>query len=245
VTSINLWPVSEFALVLTAIGLKLGHVESVVLDLVIFTMIISAVLGTYLMTASHAVQGRMSAWLARRGWAGRQGPEEAKAAVGEAHPIVLLGFHRIASAFLHDLESERPELLEKVRVVDFNPYVLENLRRRGVACTYGDIANPDTLHHAGLEHAQVAVCTIPDTLLKGTTNRRLLAHLRRLAPEAKLLMTAETSAGEAALFGDGATAVLVPQRAAGASVLADVLALAEGRPPPSSETKRVRPEVLA
>ena len=75
VVSTNLWPVSEFALVLTAIGLKLGHIQSIVLDLVLFTMILSAVAGTYLMLASHAVATRVQRFLGKVGWA-REGAAE-------------------------------------------------------------------------------------------------------------------------------------------------------------------------
>jgi hypothetical protein len=247
VSAMNLWPVSEFSLVLTAIGLKLGHVEAPVLDVVLFTMILTAVAGTYLIGASHPLYVRMQGWLDRRGW-GRPGagaPEGASSAHAADRPIALLGFHRIASAFLHDLEATRPELLKKVLVVDFNPVVLEELRRRGVACAYGDLANPDTLHHVGLEGAEVIVCTIPDTLFKGTNNLRLLANVRGLCPGAKVVATAETAAVEQALLAAGAAAVLVPQRAAGASALSDVLALLDGRRPPSAAASDVlRPEVL-
>jgi hypothetical protein len=60
--------------------------------------------------------------------------------------------------------------------------VLEEFRRCGIACAYADLANPDSLHHAGLHHCRIAVCTIPDTLFKGTTNRRLLATVRVALP---------------------------------------------------------------
>jgi hypothetical protein len=240
VGSVNLWPVSEFALVLTAIGLQLGHVEKAVLDVVLFVMLLTAVAGTYLIAASHAVYGRLHAFLARRGWARETAPAvEDRLGHDDDHPVVLLGFHRIASAFLHDLLAARPDLQPKVKVVDFNPVVLDELRRRGVACAYGDLANPDTLHHAGIHGAKVVLSTVPDTLLKGTTNRRIIAHARALCPDAKVVATAETVAVEQALLAEGAAAVLVPQRAAGASAVADVLALLEGRPPPSASVDGV------
>ena len=92
------------------------------------------------------------------------------------------------------------------------------------------MANPDSLHHAGLHHCRIAICTIPDTLFKGTTNRRLLAAVRSVAPEAQVIVTADTATAERDLLADGAAAVLVGPRAAARSVLADVLALLDGRP---------------
>ena len=52
---------------------------------------------------------------------------------------------------------------------------------------YGDISHPETLVHAGVTSAQILICTVPDALLKGTTNARLVRHLRELNPEAKSL----------------------------------------------------------
>jgi Kef-type K+ transport system membrane component KefB len=245
VASMNLWPVSEFALVLTSIGLvTYGHVTGVVLDLVLLTTILTAVAGTYLILGSDRAQRRVAGALRRLG-VGRTGADEAPREPGHRHRLVLLGFHRIASALLSELERRRPDLLKEVLVVDFNPVVLRDLSRRGVANHYGDLAHPDTLAHAGVGEADVAVCTVPDTLLKGTTNLRILAHVRRLAPNARIATTAETTAAEQALLASGAAAVLVPPRAAGTSAVEDVVALLEGLVPPSrARSEEVRGEVL-
>ena len=47
---------------------------------------------------------------------------------------------------------------------------------------YGDLANPETLHHVGLNEAQVIVCTIPDDLLRGIDNKSLVHVVREMAP---------------------------------------------------------------
>ncbi len=247
VVSMNLWPASEFALVLTAIGLKLGahrgrgprrrplHHDPVG-------------------GRGHLPHGREPPHLRPHPRLARatrlrprlgDRPRGRRRGHGADHPIVLLGFHRTASALLHELETTRPDLLPQVHVVDFNPVVLDELRRRGISCAYGDLANPDTLHHAGVASAQVALSSIPDTLLKGTTNRRILGHLKHLCPSAKHVVTAETTSMEQALFADGAAAVLVPYRAAATAALTDVLALLEGREAPSAATRgAVRNEIL-
>lgn len=247
VVPMNLWPVSEFSLVLAAIGVAQGDISRTVLDVLLFTMILSSVAGTYLIAATHPIYLSVQRFLDRRGWSRKAGAASAEDASHDGHgkPIVLLGFHRIASALLSDLQRTRPDLVKDVLVVDFNPVVLDGLKRRGVACAYGDLAHPDSLQHAGIAGCKVAVCTIPDTLFKGTTNRRLLSVVKGLSPDAKVVVTAETAALERDLLAAGAAAILVPQRAAGASGLADVLALLEGRPPPSSAASaESRDEVL-
>jgi len=81
---------------------------------------------------------------------------------------------------------------------------------RGFHWAYGDLAHPDSLEHAGIEHARIIVCTISDTWLKGISARRLLANLKKLAPEAKIVMTGEEKTDWEDLTKAGADHVLVP-----------------------------------
>jgi Trk K+ transport system NAD-binding subunit len=84
------------------------------------------------------------------------------------------------------------------------------LAAQGVACHYGDIANADTLRHAGIESAGVVVSSISDWFLQGTDNRRLLRQARGLAPSARIVVTADSPAGALRLYAEGADYVLMP-----------------------------------
>jgi len=124
--------------------------------------------------------------------------DQMKSAAGAPHlpaaenTIVLLGFHRTGSSLLAALLSKWPNLVPRIRVVDFNPKVHAELRARGIEAIYGDISQRESLEHAGIPSASVIVCTIPDTLLKGTDNLRLARMLRSLNPTAAILTVAET-----------------------------------------------------
>jgi voltage-gated potassium channel Kch len=100
-------------------------------------------------------------------------------------------------------------MLERLLVIDFNPDVHAELMRRGIACRYGDVANMDTLHHAGAHDAKLVVSTIPDAILKGTDNLRLLKLARRLWPHAKVIVTGNRAASALALYEAGADFVFV------------------------------------
>jgi voltage-gated potassium channel Kch len=114
-------------------------------------------------------------------------------------------------------------------VIDFNPDVHAELTRRGIACKYGDVSNMQTLHHAEVEDAKLVVSTIPDTILRGTDNLRLLRHARRLCPHAKVVVTANRAAAALDLYEAGADYVFVP-RLHSAAQMAAILerGLAEG-----------------
>lgn len=75
--------------------------------------------------------------------------------------------------------------------MDFNPRVHQALGRLGVKVIYGDISQPETLLHAGVGRAEILACTIPDTLLKGTTNLKLVRQLRERNPDAMIVTVAE------------------------------------------------------
>ena len=69
-----------------------------------------------------------------------------------------------------------------VQVIDFNPTVMRELRRRGIKVIYGDIAHADTLHHAHIEDAALVVSSITDDILRGTSNLRILHTVKRVSP---------------------------------------------------------------
>jgi voltage-gated potassium channel Kch len=116
--------------------------------------------------------------------------------------------------------------MEQVGVVDFNPTVFHTLRSRGVKVLYGDIAHADTLAHAGVADAEIVVSSIPDSLLKGTSNERLVRHVRAVNPTAKIIATAEVLSEAEQLYAAGADYVSV-SRLSEATELIEVINASE------------------
>ena len=211
IVAINLGQVSEFSLVIVAIGAGLGHVSAGAEALVLYTLLITAVVSTYAITFNHALAHGMVRLLGLTGlraWRARGAPGPVPPA-RPPHQIFLLGVAREGIALLEHLDRESPGLKELIVAVDFNPETLERLTVLGFECHYGDIANAETLRHAGLERATVVVSSISDWMLKGTSNARVLREARLLAPTAKVIVAADTLAGAERLYADGADYVLV------------------------------------
>ena len=68
--------------------------------------------------------------------------------------------------------------ISETLVVDFNVALHDRIRAVGAHVEYGDLANPETLHHAGVDRAEVVVSTVPDDLMRGVDNRRLVEIVR-------------------------------------------------------------------
>jgi voltage-gated potassium channel Kch len=96
-------------------------------------------------------------------------------------------------------------------VVDFNPNVYRTLADRGLHVIYGDISNVDTLVHAGVGKAEIIILSVPDSLLKGADNEKLVRHVRALNPAAKIISTADLLSDVGDLYAAGADYVTVPR----------------------------------
>ena len=210
--ALNLSQVSEFSLVLMTLGVASQHISPDVKNAVSFAFVILAVLSTFAMTNSDWIVRRAVGLLKGLGLRDLDDSKKGEAN-GDHHgaKILFLGFFRAASSLVADLERDDPELLKEIGVVDFNPIVHANLTARGVKVQYGDIAQRETLIHAGIGAAEIIVCTIPDYLLKGSTNARLVRQLRSLNEKAIIIAPADTVADVEHLYAAGADYVTLPR----------------------------------
>jgi voltage-gated potassium channel Kch len=142
---------------------------------------------------------------------GQSGEGEHAEGHGEARRIVILGFFRTASALLAEIERQNKDLLDQISVVDFNPNVFRTLVGRGQHVIYGDISNVDTLVHAGVGNAEIIILSVPDSLLKGANNEKLVRHVRSINPNAKIISTADVLGDVNDIYAAGADYVTVPR----------------------------------
>jgi Kef-type K+ transport system membrane component KefB len=214
IPSINLAQMSEFSLVIASLGLALNHISAELVGTLTFVFAITSVLSTYLIAYNHEIQRWLARLLVEIGFANGVDASEDVAA-GEAHnSVVFLGCFREASSILHEMELQFKEsngesVLGRTLVIDFNPLVLNELKRRGIKCLYGDVAHMDTLHHAHIHAARIVACTISDAILRGTTNLRLLRQARRLCPSAQVIAAADNIASAIELYDQGADFVYI------------------------------------
>ncbi len=209
ITSLNLSQISEFSLVIAALGVKYGHIGQNILSLIIYAMATTSVLSSYFIKGNHQLFLLFDRLLERLGFS--SSAAEISAEAGAAHyPIVLLGFHRGARSFLEHLDNLAPQLHSQILVIDFNLEVLKEVSDRGVKGIFGDISSLETLEHAHVARAEIILSTIPDMLLKGTSNQAIVKTCRAVAPNAVIIATADATEQIEKLKGLGANEVLLP-----------------------------------
>jgi Kef-type K+ transport system membrane component KefB len=212
--AINLAQISEFSLVVIQTGVAANHITTQTANAVSFAFVVLAVLSTFVMMRSDQVTRSLIGPLKRIGIRDLDHVHSAEAGHeegghGETRRIVILGFFRAASALLAEIERQDQSLLEQISVIDFNPLVFRTLTDRGLHVIYGDISNVDTLVHAGIGKAEIIILSVPDSLLVGASNEKLVRHVRTLNPTAKIVATADFLSDVKDLYAAGADYVTV------------------------------------
>ncbi len=209
IPTINLSQISEFALVIGALGISYGHIGEKIVSIIVFTLVITATSSTYMIQASHTIFLALNPWLKKLGL--KEPYEKESEAEFEKKTILVLGFYKTASSFIYEIEKRNSPLKEKIRIIDFNPDVLRKLKKQGFDAQYGDIANLENLHHLGIAEAKVVISTIPDSILRGTTNMNILKSIKNLNSQAKVFVTSEEIKTARALYDAGADYVIIPR----------------------------------
>ncbi|MBL4907329.1 MAG: cation:proton antiporter [Sneathiella sp.] len=187
-TSIRLAQLSEFGLVIAYLGAQYGHLSDTFSSAIIFGFVLTALLTPTLYHNAYWIHKWMIPCFQMLGF---REPVEGVEKSDINADIVLLGFHRVASSLLHEIQRHHPELLPRILVIDFNVQIHPAIRKMGVNVRYGDLANEHTLQHAGVGKAKVIIATIPDDILRGITNEELVQSVKELNPEAIIISNAE------------------------------------------------------
>lgn len=200
--------ISEFSLIVVALGHKLGHLGDDVVSLVTAVGLITIAVSSYLILHSEAIYERLAPLLKFFEFGGATEKREVRKELRDH--IVLIGCHRMGHSILHSLEGLHKQFL----VVDFNPDMVAKLRRRGLQAVYGDIADPDIQNLACLDAARVVISTVPS--IQDTIT--LLSHVKAKNPKARLIVTAGTEDEAITLYERGADYVLLPHFVGGLQI---------------------------
>jgi Kef-type K+ transport system membrane component KefB len=217
--AINLCQMSELSLVLLALGKANGDVSDNIIGIAAFSFAFLAVDSTYAIFKNDFILHKTIRWLNKIGFRDLDQAAPTDGIGEKPKRICLLGFSWTASSLIGEISREQSALLSDIVVVDFNPQVYEQLRKRGVQVIYGDITQRDVLHHAGVAECEIIICSLPNMVLKGADNLKILRQLRELNPEAKIIVHAELLADIPILYAAGASFVIAPRLLEAADLL--------------------------
>ncbi len=175
--------ISEFSLIVAALGLTLGHITPETMGLITLVGVATICISTYMILYSEPLYRFLSSWLTI--FERKQPYRETEANLLQDMPVVdviLIGLGNYGSGLFNFLLTRNKTILG----VDFDPAALDKWRSCGQSVLYGDIADPEIYSQLPLNRARWVVSTVRSEGL----NRDLLEHLKRRAFKGKTAIAA-------------------------------------------------------
>ena len=149
--------ISEFSLILAALGLRLGQIGEVEVSLITLVGVITIALSTYMILGSDQLyvwlQGPLRIFQRATPFSELKGSISGPAKVD----VVLLGLGRYGSAIVRQLRAHELSILG----IDFDPQALRLAAAKGLPVQYGDSEDPEFTASLPLSSATVVVSTLP------------------------------------------------------------------------------------
>jgi len=149
--------ISEFSLVLIALGVKVGHIPETILPVITLVGIITISISSYFILHSHAIYGFFSRFIEPFE---RKKKFEDALSKGEAgvHKIILVGFNRTGKSVVDGLKAPK----ESILVVDYNPAIVKKAISSGFHAVYGDVSEPEVLNFLKTVEPEIIVSTVKE-----------------------------------------------------------------------------------
>ncbi len=190
--------ISEFSLVVAALGLKVGHITNEVVTLITAVGVATITLSSYMILYADRLYGWWQGWL--RIFERTHTKPDHPIVQRMSRPIIIIGADRTGRNLLYDIP--RSEVL----VIDFNPDIINALRKERYTAIYGDINDPDLDEQIDFSAARVIICTSPDP----EDSIHLMQFLAALKVRVPVVARAETPQDAAVLYRAGAAYAFIP-----------------------------------
>jgi Kef-type K+ transport system membrane component KefB len=210
----SLSQISEFSLILAALGLALGHLDSDGVALITAIALITISLSTYATLYAHELHARLRPWLDR--FERRGGPplRDEPDLGSEGIDVIVLGAGRFGGALLGPLRGAG----HRVLAVDFDPRVVEAARADGHLALYGDAEDPELPAALPLDGVRWVVSTVR----RREVSLALLHALEHHGYGGQVLLSAHDPEDAEDLLARGAHRVLRPYEAAARQAVASL-----------------------
>ncbi len=198
--------ISEFSLILMAMGARLGHVGPEAVGVVTLVGVVTIGLSTYLITYSHHLYEWLSPYLGvfERRTPYREDATRALEAGLGAVDVVVFGLGRYGSHIAGELCGRGRRVLG----VDFDPQAVRRWRERGGLALFGDAEDVEFAATLPLGAVRWVVCAIREVPVRNA----LLRALQHVGYRGHLAVAVDEPAEAERVAAKGAHLTLVPFR---------------------------------
>ena len=194
--------ISEFSLILAALGLSLGHLQQETVGLITLVGLITISASTYMILYSHALYERLAPWLSLFERKTPHRELDSQHYDDADFDVLLIGLGRYGAALAANLREQGCRLL----AVDFDPGAVQQHIRDGYRVHYGDAEDPEFVASLPLARVRWVVSTVRDRAI----NRMLMHGLRQQDYRGRIAVAASSRQDARSLEQAGADMVLIP-----------------------------------
>lgn len=212
-TGVTVAQISEFSLILIALGFASGHVSEKDVTVVTLVGIITIALSSYGILYAEKLFKFLHPILRVFDFH-KTANEQLLDNKPLVNHVVLIGANRLGSHILESIKSRKSETL----IIDFNPDVTNRYEKEGYQAICGDVSDPYVHEIANLNKAKLIISTVPDF----DDNLALFEFIRRNRKKIQIILTAEDEDEAKLLYKEGADYVLLPHFVGGLH-LADII----------------------
>ena len=196
--AISMAQISEFSLVLVEVGKGAGQIGNNITTLITVVGIITITVSSYFVLYSDKIYNRIEKYLSIFE---RKDIKEVDVDP-EHYDIVLFGANRIGHSFIRVFKKAKAKFL----VVDFNPQIIEQLKKENIDCIYGDAEDTEFLDDLNLYTSKMVISTIPDI----EANKYIVKKVEHKNSDVVTLAVSHTIAGAYELYKAGVDYVIMP-----------------------------------
>jgi Kef-type K+ transport system membrane component KefB len=208
-TGLTLAQISEFSLILAALGLGFGHIDAATTTLLTAVALLTIAVSSYFLLNSDPISRRLEPFFQPLA---RSDPREPTLdGDAPAADVILLGLGRFGEGIANGLRESGLRVLG----VDFDPVALSRWEEDGLDVLYGDAEDPELPAVLPLGEASWVVSTIR----RGDANLALLAALDHHGYTGRLAVAAHREDEAERLREAGADAVFLPYLSAAKEVV--------------------------
>ncbi len=207
ISGTGLAQVSEFSLILAALGYTTGVLPMQIVSLTTILAVITITLTSYFIRYHNTLYSSCSGlfaplkYLRNFGTHGLVNLPKEKAKIIDH--IIICGAHTMGQGIIEVLQRYGKSFI----VVDYNPAVIKKLIYKDIHCMYGDISHMEVLEKMNFKQARLIISTIPEV----DSNKLLIEKCREVNPNTDLLVTANEPDEALELYDDGADYVILPK----------------------------------
>ncbi|MFN2395557.1 MAG: cation:proton antiporter [Bacteroidales bacterium] len=198
---LNVAQISEFSLILAALGLSMGQIDEETLGLITLVGLITIGMSTYLIMYSHQIYEFVAPALRIFEKSNPYSEVGKAAAEKDQYDIIIFGLGTYGNNIARSLEENG----FKVFGVDFDPRAVKRWNRKGRPAQYGDADDPELMEILPGD-TQCMISTLPDKQI----NLALIKYLKEFKYKGKIAVTSYYGRTAKELELAGADLILLP-----------------------------------